>query len=72
MPSGDCPLYETLALVVADDRELLELASHRQEGQPIANMLFGAVHYLLAKSQLCRLLTGWGNVRRTAGMRAQS
>ncbi len=50
MPSGDCPLYETLALVVADDRELLELASHRQEGQPIANMLFGAVHYLLAKS----------------------
>ncbi len=50
VPSGDCPLYETLALAVADDRDLLDLAAHRMVGQPIANMLFGAVHYLLAKS----------------------
>ena len=50
VPSGDCPLYETLALAVAADRDLLGIASHRMEGQPIANMLFGAVHYLLAKA----------------------
>ena len=44
VPSGDSPLYETLALAVAGDRDLLEIASHRQAGQPVANMLFGAVH----------------------------
>jgi len=49
VPSGDCPLYETLALAVANDHDLLELASHRRDGQPIANMLFGAVHFLLAR-----------------------
>ena len=50
VPSGDCPLYESLAMAVAEDRELLALASHRLAGQPVANMLFGAVHYLLAQS----------------------
>lgn len=50
MPSGDSPLYETLALAVARDRDLLEIASHRQAGQPVANMLFGAVHHLLARA----------------------
>ena len=46
---GESALYSRLALAAADDRELLEVAAHRREGQPVANMLFGAVQYLLAE-----------------------
>ncbi len=42
-----CPLYAALALRVAEDAALLELADTRQPGQPPGNMLFGAVRYLL-------------------------
>ncbi|MBW7881420.1 MAG: DUF2332 domain-containing protein [Caldilineaceae bacterium] len=41
------PLYHNLALAVADDAELLALAAAARNGQPPANLLFGAVHYLL-------------------------
>lgn len=40
-------LYEFLTVRIAKDKELLTIASHCQPGQPIPNMLFGAVHYLL-------------------------
>ncbi|GGC78762.1 hypothetical protein GCM10007216_06570 [Thalassobacillus devorans] len=48
---GSSPLYEQLALKVADNEELLELSSHAREGQPIPNLLFGAVHYLLLSGE---------------------
>lgn len=41
------PLYEKLAQGIADDRELLAIAAHARPGQPPANMLFGAVQFLL-------------------------
>ncbi|UHA72230.1 DUF2332 domain-containing protein [Paenibacillus sp. 481] len=41
------PLYEHLAMNIAEHDELLELASHAQQSQPVANLLFAAVHYLL-------------------------
>lgn len=41
------PLYESLAIHISKDDELLELCSMAREGQPIPNLLFGAVHYLL-------------------------
>lgn len=41
------PLYHHLALAVAEDAELLNLAAHARAGQPPANLLFGAVHLLL-------------------------
>lgn len=41
------PLYYQLAIAVAGDPDLLALASTVRSGQPPANMLFGAVHYLL-------------------------
>ena len=44
------PLYHTLALAVADDRDLLRLATSVQPGQPPANMLLGAVHLLLLRT----------------------
>ncbi|MBC8097843.1 MAG: DUF2332 domain-containing protein [Armatimonadetes bacterium] len=41
------PLYQHLAGQIAHDPAILEIASATREGQPHANMLFGAVHYLL-------------------------
>lgn len=46
---GSSRLYEFLSLKIAEDDEILELASRAQEGQPSSNLLFGAVHYLLLK-----------------------
>ena len=45
-----CPLYARLALEIADDEALLALAGHTRAGQPLPNMLFGAVRYLLFES----------------------
>lgn len=41
------PLYHELALRAAEDEELLALAAEAAAGQPPANMLLGAAHYLL-------------------------
>lgn len=40
-------LYEHLAENIANDLDLLTLAAHSRAGQPVPNLLFGAVHYLL-------------------------
>ncbi len=42
-------LYEILALKVRDDEDLKLLAAQSRAGQPHANMLFGAVHFLLLR-----------------------
>lgn len=45
---NDSPLYELLATRIADwEPDLQALAGLAQPGQPPANMLFGAVHWLL-------------------------
>jgi hypothetical protein len=44
------PLYEQLSMAIAEDPEMLTLASEAQKEQPIPNMLFAAVHYLLLQS----------------------
>ena len=41
------PLYEHLSLHIARDPEILELATHAQKGQPVPNLLLGAVQFLL-------------------------
>lgn len=43
------PLYGVLSHSIADDPELLALAAYARPGQPGANMILGAVHYLLLK-----------------------
>src|SRR5579871_5112654 len=43
------PLYEQLALGVARDDALKDLANNVRAGQPPGNILFGAVHYLLLR-----------------------
>ena len=45
---GVSPLYETLALGVARDPELLALAGAARAGQPVPNLLFAAVRLLLS------------------------
>lgn len=41
------PFYERLARRIADDPEMLALAAQAQPHQPVMNLLFSAVHYLL-------------------------
>jgi hypothetical protein len=41
------PLYARLALAIAGDDAVLALAAHARAGQPVPNLLFGAVHALL-------------------------
>lgn len=44
---GSSELYGYLALGIAGNPALLQLAAHARPGQPVPNMLLGAVHYLL-------------------------
>lgn len=48
---GASELYEFLSLQIADDEEILQLSSYTQSGQPVPNLLFGAVHYLLLQGK---------------------
>jgi hypothetical protein len=43
------PLYQQLALAIDGDDAIKALASRRRKGQPPANVLLGAVHFLLLK-----------------------
>lgn len=45
--SHGSPLYARLAHAVAEDASLLALTTERRTGQPSANLLFAAVHFLL-------------------------
>jgi hypothetical protein len=44
---GGSPLYQRLSLGIAEDGAVQQLARSRKRGQPPANLIFGAVHYLL-------------------------
>jgi len=46
---GSSTLYEHFSEQIATDDELLQLASYVRPGQPVPNLFFGAVHYLLLK-----------------------
>jgi hypothetical protein len=49
------PLYEFLSLKIAEDAEMIQLASAARKGQPVPNLFFGAVHYLLLQGKLHQL-----------------
>lgn len=46
---GNEPLYARYSLGVHDDEELQGFAANAREGQPRANILYGAVHFLLLR-----------------------
>ncbi|MBK5488294.1 DUF2332 domain-containing protein [Bacillus sp. TH17] len=48
---GSSDLYEYLSIKISEDEEVLTLASYAQPGQPVPNLLLGAVHYLLLKGK---------------------
>ena len=48
---GSSPLYEHLSLAIAEDEKLLALAAHSPRGQPVPNLFFAAVQYLLLQGQ---------------------
>ena len=47
---GSSPVYEYLSLQIANDTEILTLVLQSNHHQPLPNILFGAVHYLLLQN----------------------
>lgn len=45
--AGSSELYYHLSLAIAGDHELLKLAEAARPGQPVPNLFFGAIHFLL-------------------------
>ncbi|MGE7692605.1 DUF2332 domain-containing protein [Lysinibacillus sp. NPDC094177] len=45
------PLYEHLATKIADDEEILKIATFIPQGQPVPNLLLAGVQYLLSLSK---------------------
>ncbi|QWH18139.1 DUF2332 domain-containing protein [Bacillus mycoides] len=56
------PLYEYLSIKISEDEEILTLASYAQPGQPVPNLLLGAVHYLLLKGKDHHLKTYYSSL----------
>ncbi len=50
-PENGSPLYHALSLGVLDDPDMLQFAASCPPSQPSANLLFGAVHYLLLNGE---------------------
>ncbi|GIO93022.1 hypothetical protein J31TS3_42490 [Paenibacillus lactis] len=48
---GSSDLYAHLARQIAGDAEVLSIAAQASPGQPVPNLLFGAVQYLLLKGK---------------------
>ncbi|KIL51396.1 hypothetical protein KP77_09080 [Jeotgalibacillus alimentarius] len=46
---GSSPLYKALSLRISQDEEVLGVCLDANEGQPVPNLLFGAVQYMLMK-----------------------
>ena len=64
---GHSPLYEQLALGIGETPALQTLAARAKKGQPPANILLGAVHYLLLGGQEHPLADHYPSVRPWAG-----
>jgi hypothetical protein len=47
---GSSPLYEALSWSIAVDHDMLDLAAHAGPGQPVPNLFFAAVHFVLART----------------------
>ncbi|MGZ9584045.1 DUF2332 domain-containing protein [Paenibacillus marinisediminis] len=59
---GSSVLYEYLSLHIAHDEELLQIAAQARAGQPVPNLLLGAVHYLLLKGCKHELREYYGSI----------
>lgn len=59
---GSCDLYEQLSMKIAEDDYILDICMHARPGQPIPNLLFGAVHFLLLQDPNHKLKTFYGSI----------
>ncbi|MEI2354927.1 DUF2332 domain-containing protein [Mesobacillus zeae] len=59
---GSSPLYERLSIDISADREMLQFASSARRGQPVPNLLFGSVHFLLQKGSESPLREYFGSL----------
>lgn len=62
---GSSPLYEHLSRSIADDDEILTLAARSGAGQPVPNLLFASVHFLLLKHPRAALADFYPSLTRT-------
>ncbi|HEY2034077.1 MAG TPA: DUF2332 domain-containing protein [Rhizomicrobium sp.] len=65
---ANSPLYARLAEGIGTDAELRELAAQAKKGQPPANILLGAVHYLLLRGAQHPLRRFYPNLNGGAGV----
>jgi len=63
----NAPLYERLSICIGGDEELREFANGVRRGQPPANLLFAAVHFLLLRGAQHPLRTFYKNLGGTCG-----
>lgn len=62
---GNSALYYELSIQIANDPELLNVAASTREGQPVPNIFFAAVHYLLLKNQNEQLARYYPSIQRS-------
>lgn len=60
------PLYNELALKIRDDERLRRIAAHAKPGQPQANLILAAVHYLLLEGREHPLAAHYPDLQPTA------
>jgi hypothetical protein len=62
---GNSELYYRLSIQISNDEELLRIASNARIGQPIPNIFFASIHYLLLKNPNKELATYYPSIRKT-------
>jgi hypothetical protein len=60
---GNSSLYYKLSIRIANDPELLGMAVNTRKGQPVPNIFFAAVHFLLLKNPNERLAGYYPSIR---------
>lgn len=63
------PLYYQLSLDMTQETSLLQLAAHARQGQPIPNLFYGAIHYLLLQSEGEELANYYPSINKRSGAR---
>ncbi|GAA3983835.1 DUF2332 domain-containing protein [Mucilaginibacter dorajii] len=61
---GNSELYYKLSNEIANDEGLLKIASNTRVGQPIPNIFFASVHYLLLKNSKNELASYYPSIQR--------
>lgn len=59
------PLYYQLSLDMAEETDLLQLAAQVRKGQPIPNLFYGAIHYLLLQSEIEELTSYYPSINKS-------